>query len=86
MMISVGYKNYILRERIVAVVTPESRPVKNLINGAREKGKLIDATMGKRTKSVIVMNSDHIMLSANAPETIVLRIQSASKKSVKHGA
>jgi len=81
MMISIGYRNYISAERIVAVISPESRPTKNLISGAREKGKLIDATMGKKTKSVIVSDSDHIILSANSPDTIVHRVLSGSKKS-----
>lgn len=81
MMISIGYRNYISAERIVSVISPESRPTKNLINGAREKGKLIDATMGKKTKSVIVADSDHIILSANSPDTIVHRVLASSKKS-----
>ena len=79
-MLSIGYKNYISAERIVAVISPESRPTKNLIASAREKDKLIDATMGKKTKSVIVANSNHVILSANTPETIALRIRSIEKK------
>jgi len=51
-----------------------------MINGAREKGRLIDATMGKKTKSVIISDSNHIILSANSPDTIVHRIQTLSKK------
>ena len=77
MMISVGYKNYIAMDRIVAVVSPYSRPMKHLISGARERGYLVDATMGKKTKSVIVTNSNHIVLSANTPDTIVLRTKSS---------
>lgn len=74
-MISVGYRNYVALDRIVAVITPDSRPVKNLIGKARQQDKLIDATMGKKTKSVVITNSDHIVLSANTPETIAHRIQ-----------
>ena len=82
MMISIGYRNYISMERIVAIISPDSRPTKNMITGAREKGKLVDATMGKKTKSVIVSNSNHIILSANSPDTIVHRVQSSGKKIV----
>ncbi len=77
MMISIGYRNYIAMERIVSIISPDSRPTKNMINSARQKGKLIDATMGKKTKSVIVANSDHIILSANSPDTIVHRVVQA---------
>jgi len=79
-MISIGYKNYIAVNRIVSIISPESRPVKLLISNAREKGKLVDATMGKKTKSVIIADSDHIILSANTPDTIVHRIQLFSGK------
>lgn len=75
MMISIGFKNYVSLERIVAIVSPHTKPIKNMINGARESGKLVDATMGKKTKSVIVTNSDHIILSSNLPDTIVNRTQ-----------
>jgi len=74
-MISVGYRNYIAANRIVAVISPDSRPSKNMINGAREQGKIIDATMGKKTKSVVVTNSNHVILSANSPDTLVHRVQ-----------
>ena len=80
-MLSIGYRNYIHCDRIVAVISPESRPVKNLMSRARENGKLIDATMGKKTKSVIITNSDHIVLSANTPETIAHRVRSMKDKS-----
>lgn len=80
-MISVGYRNYISAQRIVAIISPESRPTKNMINGARDQGKLVDATMGKKTKSVIISNSNHVILSANSPDTIVNRIQVFEQKS-----
>ncbi len=76
-MLSIGYKNYISSERIVAVISPESRPIKSLIANARENSRLIDATMGKKTKSVIITNSNHVILSANNPETISLRATNA---------
>ncbi|MDZ7262431.1 MAG: DUF370 domain-containing protein [candidate division KSB1 bacterium] len=74
-MISVGYRNYVALERIIAVISPDSRPIKSLITGAREKGQLIDATMGKKTKSVVVTDSNQIILSANTTETIIHRIK-----------
>jgi len=80
MMISVGYRNYISVNRIVAIISPDSRPTKNMINGAREQGKIVDATMGKKTKSVIISNSNHVILSANSPDTIVHRVHALGKK------
>lgn len=75
MMINIGYKNYIAADRIVSIISPDSQPTKNMINGAREQGRIIDATMGKKTKSVIVTNSHHVVLSANLPDTIVHRMK-----------
>jgi len=80
MMISIGYRNYISADRIVSIISPDSRPTKNMINGAREQGRIVDATMGKKTKSVIVTNSNHVVLSANSPDTIVHRIQVLKKR------
>ncbi len=77
-MISIGYRNYLATEKIITVTSPDSRPSKNMINGARERGKLIDATMGKKTKSVIVTDSNHVILSANSPDTIVHRIKAST--------
>ncbi|MBN2090615.1 DUF370 domain-containing protein [candidate division KSB1 bacterium] len=78
-MISVGYKNYIALDRIVAVISPDSRPIKNLMNTAREQGRLVDATMGKKTKAVLVTDSNQVILSANSTETIIHRIQNYRK-------
>lgn len=76
-MISVGYRNHVAADRIVAIVSPDSRPIKNLISGAKERGKLVDATMGKKTKAVIITDSDHIILSANSPDTLRHRYRAA---------
>ncbi|MBN1352046.1 DUF370 domain-containing protein [candidate division KSB1 bacterium] len=78
-MISVGYKNYIALERIIAVISPDSRPIKMLIGNAKENGKLIDATMGKKTKAVVVTDTNQVILSANSTETIIHRIQNYRK-------
>ena len=72
-LINIGFGNLVSDIRIVSIVLPESAPVKRLIQEAREKGMLIDATYGRKTKSVIVTDSEHIILSALPPETIVQR-------------
>ena len=69
-MIAIGYGNFIARERIIAVVTADSAPSRRLIQDARDRSSLIDATGGRKTKSVIVMDSDHIVLSALEPEAV----------------
>ncbi len=70
-VINIGYSCYVLKNRIIAVVEPSSSPIKRLIQDARDKGTLIDATYGKKTKSVIVTDSDHVILSSRAPEFIL---------------
>ena len=72
-LINIGFGNLVSDIRIVSIVLPESAPVKRLIQEAREKGMLIDATYGRKTKSVIVTDSEHIILSALPPEIIVQR-------------
>ena len=73
-LISVGYGNMISADRVVAVLGGVSAPTRRLVSEAREKGLLIDATCGRRTKSVIITDSEHCVLSAVAPETIAARI------------
>ncbi|MBR6872130.1 MAG: DUF370 domain-containing protein [Ruminococcus sp.] len=72
-LINVGFGNMVSAGRLIALVTPESAPVKRLIQEARDKGTLIDATCGRRTRTVLVMDSDHVVLSAVAPETVGAR-------------
>ncbi len=72
-LINIGYGNMISSSRLVAVVSSESAPVRRIIQDARDKGVLIDATCGRRTRSVLVMDSGHVILSAVQPETIALR-------------
>lgn len=74
--INIGFGNVVLSGRIVAVISPESAPVKRLIQDARDKGSLIDATYGRRTRAVIITDSTHIVLSALQPETLSNRISS----------
>ncbi|MBR1562109.1 MAG: DUF370 domain-containing protein [Ruminococcus sp.] len=69
-LINIGFGNLVSSLKVVAVVSPESAPIKRMIQEAREKGTLIDATYGRKTRTVIVTDSDHIILCAVTPETI----------------
>lgn len=73
-LISIGYGNMISASRVIAIVSPDSAPIRRLIQESKESGMLIDATCGRRTRSVIVADSDHIILSAIQPETIKNRM------------
>ena len=72
-LIPIGYGNAVSAERLVAVVSPESATIKRIIQDARDRGMLIDATYGRKTKSVLVMDSDHVVLSAVLPSSIAGR-------------
>ena len=72
-LINIGFGNFVSDIRIVSIVLPESAPVKRLIQDAREKGMLIDATYGRKTKSVIITDSEHVILSALPAEIIAQR-------------
>ncbi|MTI67605.1 MAG: DUF370 domain-containing protein [Firmicutes bacterium] len=73
-LINIGFGNIVSANRIVGIVSPESAPIKRIIQEARERGMLIDATYGRRTRAVIVTDSDHIILSAVQPETVAHRL------------
>lgn len=73
-LINIGFGNIVSASRIVAIVSPESAPIKRIIQEARDRGMLIDATYGRRTRAVIVTDSDHIILSAVQPETVGHRL------------
>ena len=70
-LINIGFGNMVSANRLIAIVSPESAPIKRIVQEARDKGSLIDATYGRRTRAVIIMDSDHIILSAVQPETAV---------------
>lgn len=72
-LINIGYGNMISDLRLVSVVSPDSAPIKRLIQESRDKGLLIDATYGRKTRSVVIMDSSHVILSAIQPETIASR-------------
>ncbi len=73
-LVNIGFGNMVAAERIITVVSPESAPIKRIIREAEDDGSLINATYGRRTRSVIVTDSDHIILSALQPETISGRL------------
>lgn len=72
-LINIGFGNMISSDRVLAVVSPDSAPIKRLVQEARERGMLIDASFGRKTNSVIVMDTDHVILSAVVPEQIAIR-------------
>ncbi len=72
-LINVGFGNIIAGDRVVAIVSPDSAPIKRIIQESKEKGLLIDATCGRRTRAVIITDSDHVILSAIQTETIAGR-------------
>jgi len=72
-LINIGYGNMVSANRIITIVSPESAPIKRIIQEARDGGLLIDATYGRRTRAVIIMDSGHIVLSSIQPETVANR-------------
>ena len=72
-LINIGFGNMVSASRLVAIVSPESAPIKRIMQDAKEQGTLIDATYGRRTRAVILTDSDHVILSALQPETVANR-------------
>ena len=73
-LLNIGYGNLVIASRVIAVVSPQSSPMRRLREEAAGKGKLVDATQGRKTRSIIVTDSDHVILSAINPETIAARL------------
>lgn len=73
-LINIGFGNMVSSSRVLTIVSPESAPIKRIIQEARDRGMLIDATYGRRTRAVIIMDTDHVILSAVLPETIAGRM------------
>lgn len=73
-LINIGFGNIVAADRIIAIVSPESAPIKRTVQEARERGSLIDATYGRRTRAVVITDSDHIILSSVQPETVAHRL------------
>jgi regulator of extracellular matrix RemA (YlzA/DUF370 family) len=72
--INIGFGNIVSTQRLIAIVSPESAPIKRIVQDARDSGKLVDATYGRRTRAVIIMDSEHVILSAVQPETVANRL------------
>lgn len=73
-LVNIGFGNMINANRVIAMVAPDSAPIKRIITEAREKGTLIDASFGRKTKTVLVMDSGHVILSGILPETVGARM------------
>lgn len=73
-LINIGFGNIVSANRIISIVSPESAPIKRIIQDARDRATLIDATYGRRTRAVIIMDSEHVILSAVQPETVAHRL------------
>ena len=73
-LINIGFGNMVWRNRLIAIVSPESAPIKRIIQDSRDRGTLIDATYGRRTRAVLITDSDHVILSAVQPETVANRV------------
>ena len=72
-LINIGFGNIVSAGRVIAIVSPESAPIKRIVSDARERGQLIDATYGRRTRAVIITDSNHVVLSAIQPESVAHR-------------
>ncbi|OUM87725.1 MAG: hypothetical protein BAA01_13010 [Bacillus thermozeamaize] len=81
-LINIGFGNIVSANRIISIVSPESAPIKRIITEARANSRLIDATYGRRTRAVIVMDSDHVILSAVQPETVANRLNTKEDPAV----
>lgn len=77
-LINIGFGNMISSSRLVAIVSPESAPIKRIISDAKQNQKLIDATYGRKTRAVLIMDSDHVILCASLPETVAGRMEGES--------
>lgn len=79
-LINIGFGNMVSASRLIAIVSPGSQPIKRIIDEAKAKGTLIDATYGRRTRSVIVMDSGHVVLSAIQHETVASRLDDSEEE------
>ncbi len=73
-LINIGFGNMVSAQRLLTVVSPDSAPIKRLVQEARDRGMVIDASFGRKTKAVLVMDTDHVVLSALGPEVIAARL------------
>jgi regulator of extracellular matrix RemA (YlzA/DUF370 family) len=73
-LVNIGFGNIVSANRIIAIVSPESAPIKRMVQEAKDRGTAIDATYGRRTRAVVITDSDHLILSALQPETVASRL------------
>ena len=81
-LINIGFGNMVSAHRVLAVVAPESAPIKRLVQEAKDRGMLIDASFGRKTKAVLIMDTDHVILSAAQPETISSRMDDKTEEAI----
>ena len=84
-LVNIGFGNMVSEERIIAVVSPESAPIKRVIQDVRDRGLLIDASFGRSTKDVIVMDSGNVILSALSPEVLAARMSNTKEEGTENG-
>ncbi len=84
-LINIGFGNMVAAGRLVAIVSPESAPIKRIIQDAKERGSLIDATYGRRTRAVLITDSEHVILSAVQPETVANRLGEDDEEDTGNG-
>ena len=82
-LINIGFGNLVSASRLLSIVSPESAPIKRIIQDSRERGLLVDATFGRRTRAVIIMDSGHVILSALLPETVAGRVAGKTEKTAE---
>jgi regulator of extracellular matrix RemA (YlzA/DUF370 family) len=81
-LLNIGFGNIVAANRIISIISPESAPIKRIIQEARDKGMLIDATYGRRTRAVVVADSGHVILSSIQPETVANRLYDDEEESM----
>ena len=84
-LVNIGFGNLVSADKVVAVVSPDSAPIKRMVQEAKEQGVLIDATFGRRTKAVLIMDSDNVDLSAISPETVAGRFNDREEPAAEGG-
>ena len=82
-LINIGFGNMVSANRIIAIVSPESAPIKRIVQVAKDEGMAVDATYGRRTRAVIMMDSDHVVLSAVQPETVANRLEKDTDEDIE---
>ena len=79
-MMNIGFGNFVNLERVISILDPDSAPMKRLREEAKQSKKLVNATYGRRTRSIIITDSNHVILSALQPETVINRLTNYQKK------